>query len=445
MSDEALARAEARVQAGELDEARAIAEAILDQDPFHAGARNVLGFIYHSENRLADAAREFALAGDDEDARANLAQVEAELAAQQAPPAPQFTAGLEEIRGGALGRDLSPRLLGTLLSQPFDEELEGRLNQLPSAASANERRFLLRFAAHLWDGDGDVFENGPLLGGTTRGLALGMLANPNRREHALLHTFDWFSAEEGDLPPVWEQMIAAGWITQADYDQMVRSGSFQAVFDKLHSGQDYSPLVRSHEAYLPGHPGEEAPGGRRIFTPPEDRQYDLVFVDGCKSWYGTKYWALQICDKVRPGSHFIFQDYGWFTCFWLPVLHAVLEEHFRLVAYVDDTYAFELVRPLARESIEGRFSDEPSGFGRDAFDDAFLKLGIDAGVRSDVHAMVSLTIQHAAALAYLGFKDEAREHIASMLGRPEFFPFRERFIEPALRSPTYTPEGPVRL
>jgi hypothetical protein len=442
MNEEAIARAEAQVEAGDLGGARATAERILGRDPHDASAHNVLGFIAHRQGRLGDALAEFALAGDDPDARANIEAVEATLRRDHAP---SFTCSLEDLRRGGLGRALSPALLGQLLAQPFSEELEARVNQLPSAASANERRFLLRFAGAFWDGDGDVFENGPLLGGTTRGLALGMLANPRRREHALLHTFDWFSAAEGDLPPVWEQFIAAGMITRSDYKKMKRSGSFQEVFDILHSGHDYSHLLRSHEAYLPGHRGEQAPGGRAIFEPPEGREYSLVFVDGCKSWYGTKHWALRMCDRVRPDSHFVFQDWGWYTCFWLPVFHALFEDHFRLVAHVDDTYAFQLIRPLEREAVETRFPDQPTDLDRDAFDDIFTRLGVDAGVRSDVHAMVSLTIQHAAALAYLGHTDEARERIAAMQGRAEFTPFRARMIDRALRSPTYRPDGPVLL
>ena len=105
----------------------------------------------------------------------------------------------------------------------------------------------------------------------------------------------------------------------------------------------------------------------------------------------------------------------------------------------------EPVHPLDRETIEQRFPDEPTDLDRDAYDDIFLKLGMDAGVRGDVHTIVSLSIQHAGALAYLGYKDEARVHISSMLGRPELFQYRQRMIERALRSPTYTPEGPVLL
>jgi hypothetical protein len=442
MTEEALARAESQVEAGDLDGARATAEAIIAGDALHAGAHNVLGFIAHREGRLADALAEFALAGDDPDARANIEAVEAEL--RRDSPPPQLTFALEDIRRGALGPVLSPALLGQLLGRGLPGELEGRVTQLPSAASANERRFLLRFAETFWDGEGDVFENGPLLGGTTRGLALGMLANPRRRSGALLHTFDWFAADEGDLPPVWDQLIAAGMITRADYKEMQRSGSFQKVFDKIHSGHDYSPILRTHEAYLPGHRDEAAPG-RKFFELPEGRVFNIVFVDGCKSWYGTKYWAVRMCESVRPGCHFVFQDYGWYTCFWLPVFVSLLADHFRLVTFVDDTYAFELIRPLEREIVERRFPDEPTDVDRDTYDDIFTRLGVDAGARSDVHAMVSLTIQHAGAMAYLGHKDEAREHISAMLGRPEFFNFRRRMIERALISPTYTPEGPVAL
>jgi hypothetical protein len=447
MTEDALVRAEAQVENGDLDGARATAQAILVADPLHSGAHNVLGFIAHREGRLSDALVEFTLAGDSPDAEANVAAVEDELRRQgvEGPAsAPALNCSYEDLRRGAFGPGLSPALLGQLLAAEFGGELEARVNQLPSAASANERRFLLRFAAIFWNGEGDVFENGPLLGGTTRGLALGMLHHPRRNPDAVLHTFDWFAAHEGDLPPVWEQLIAARIIDRSDYEEMLASGSFQKVFDRIHAGHDYSPLVRSHEAYLPGRPGD-APEGRKLFEVPEGRTFDIVFVDGCKSWYGTKYWALGVADHVRPGSHFVFQDYGWYTCFWLPCFHALFEDHFRLVAHVDDTYAFQLVRPLERAAIEERFPDQPSGWDRDTFDEIFMKLEMDAGARGDTHAMVSLTIQHAGSMAYLGYKDDASAHIAGLLGRPEMFQYRARMIQGALRSPTYTPEGPILL
>ena len=461
-----VARAEAAIEAGDYDAAHAAIEAVVASHPRDSGAHNVLGFLAYREGRLIDAQREFELAcalpGAGDDARANLELVRGELAAvyaasgggapapAAAAPAPSseldFGGTYEELHRGAWGPDVSPLLLGRLLAAPVDAELEARLDQLVTATTMNERRFLLRFAAHFWDGRGDVFENGPLLGGTTRALALGMLANGRRDPGALLQTHDWFTTTVPlDLPQgTWEKMVSEGQISRGELEAMNESGSFKAVFDSLHSGWDYSPLVRSHVAYLPDFPGDEPKRGEAIFEAP-DRVFSLVFVDGCKSWYGTKHWILRMCDRVPRGSHFVFQDYGWYTCFWLPTLIGSLPDHFRLVAHVDDTYAFELLRELDVAMIESRFPDDPADLGRDGFDDIFLRLGVDAGTRSDVRSMVALTIQHAGALAYIGHKGEARDYIAAMRTRPEFARFRSRFIDPALHSPTYGPDGPIRL
>jgi hypothetical protein len=459
-----IARAEASIEEGDLDAARAAAEEILSADPRQPGAHNVLGFLAYREGRLIDAQREFELAcslpGADDDARANLALVRRELAAvyaesgaaAPASPEPAVPAGIEfggayeDLRRGGYGPDISATLLGRLFGVSVDPELEGRLDQIVTATTMNERRFLLRFAAHFWDSRGDVFENGPLLGGTTRALALGMLANGARDPGAELHTHDWFTTTVPlDLPPgTWEQMIAKGQMTRAQYDEMNESGTFKPVYDALHSGWDYSPLLHSHVAYLPNFPGDVPGDGAALFEAPE-RVFSLVFVDGCKSWYGTKYWLERICDRVPRGSHFIFQDYGWYTCFWLPTLVGSLPEYFRLVAHVDDTYAFELLREIDRATLDAHFPDDPHDVGVDGFDDVFMRLGIDAGDRSDVRSMVALTIQHAGALATLGHKDEARVHIAQMRSRPEFARFRARFIDPALRAPTYDHNGPVAL
>ena len=458
MSNDDLARAEALVEAGDVEAARALGERLLTGDPANAGVHNLLGFLAHREGRLADAQSEFeracALDPDDEDARANLEAVRRELGAPapSPPPAPatvaqEFGGSLDDLHAGAYGNDLSSRLLGRLLASELPAALEKRLLEIPGATSDDERRFLCRFASRLWDGRGDVFENGPMLGGTTRALALGMLANPARTPEARLQTFDWFHyASDTDVAGVpFDAMIQRGLMTAETQREMEASGSFKALFDSLHSGHDYSPLVDAHVAYLPGAPGDVPAGGEPVFEPPEGRRYSLVFIDGCKGWYGTRHCFERLAPLIEPGSHLVFQDYGWFTCFWLPTFIGVLPDHFRLVAHVDDTYAFELLRPLDTRTVRARFPRHPREFGRDAFDDLFMRASIEAGERSDVHAIVALTIQHAGALAYLGLLDEARAHISAMLGRPELYSYRQRFIGPALHSPTYTPEGPIYL
>ncbi len=468
MSD--LATAEALVEAGDVEGARTLGEALLAADATNAGAHNLLGFLAHREGRLIEAQLQFehacALDSDDGDARANLEAVRGELAAlyaRDAAPAPtpapapapapaetpdyDFVGRVEDLHRGTWGPGLSARLLGRYFAAPLGGDLEPRLLQLPGATTSDERRFLCRFAAHLWDGQGDVFENGPMFGGTTRALALGMLANRRRSPSAQLQTFDWFYyGSDTDASGVsFDAMIRARLISSGQKRDMEQTKSFKGVFDTLHGGHDYSSLVRSHVAYLPGSPGDTAKTGEPTFELPEGRRYSLVFIDGCKSWYGTRYTFERLAPVIEPGSHLIFQDYGWYTCFWLPTFINALGEHFRLVAHVDDTYAFEMLAPFDADTVRDRFPEHPKDFGIEAFDDLFMRALIDAGERSDMHAVVALTIQHAGAMAYVGMKTEAKQHIAAMLSRPELFPFRRRFIEPALRSPTYTPEGALLI
>jgi hypothetical protein len=422
----------------------------------------VLGFIAYREGRLFDAQRAFeqacALPGHSADAQDNLKAVRAELGAiyratagsepvaePHAAAQFDFAGTVQDLHRGQWGREIDARLLGAMLGGRMDAELEARLDELPSAAAASERRFLMRFAARFWDGRTDVFENGPLLGGTTRALALGMLANPHRDPAAQLHTYDWFTTRVPlDAPAdVWDSLARRGLISHVDAAS-ADSGTFLPIFEVLHSGHDYSSLVHAHVAFLPGSPDDDSFGDPR-FEPEEGREFSLVFVDGCKSWYGTRYWLEHLAEQIPTGSHLIFQDYGWYTCFWLPALVSLLWDNFRLVAHVEDTYAFELVRPLTSAQVRNAFLEHPADLGRDRIDDIFLHLGVEAGERSDLRGAMVLAIQHAAALAYIGHKDEAAEYISSLRARPEYARFRQRFLDPALRSPTYTPEGPILL
>ena len=304
-----VAEIERLIEAGELFTARRRALALAEKQPENSEVQNLLGFLAYREGRFLDAQTAFeqAFAGGDADAGENLRTVRAELAAN--PVVPDLSCTLGDLQRGLLGSELAPPLLGRLLATPLSGELEARLEQIPSATSQAERRFLLRFASRLWDGRGDVFENGPLLGGTTRALALGMLASPRRGPTARLHTYDWFSTRvELDVKDsVWPSLVAHGLITEADAAS-IDSGSFLQVYEAVHSGHDYSPLVRAHVGYLPGAPDDDPFGDPRF--EPVDRQLSLVLVDGCKSWYGSRFWLERMAGRMPPGSHVIMQDYG---------------------------------------------------------------------------------------------------------------------------------------
>ena len=152
-----------------------------------------------------------------------------------------------------------------------------------------------------------------------------------------------------------------------------------------------------------------------------------MFVDGCKSWYGTRYFLERIADRFPVGGHLVMQDYGWFTCFWLPAIIGLLPEHFRLVAHTQDTYGFELLKPLTPDLVRDVYPEHPADLGRAAIDDLFGRLLDETGRRGEVRGAMVLGIQHAAAIAYIGDKDEAKQQIA---GSPR--PARVRGLPHAL-------------
>ncbi len=319
---------------------------------------------------------------------------------------------------------------------------------IPSATTMVERQLAIHWAGSLWDGKGDVFENGTLLGGVTRALAVGMLSNVGCEDESRLHTYDWFSTRVDDVPPMMELMddlIGLRRVTPTTYARAVDEGTLLPIFEELHRGFNYSPLVVPHVGYLPGHPGDESPYGEPTFSVADrDRDFTLLFIDGCKSWYGTKFWAMEIADRVPAGATLMLQDFGQHTCFWLPMLLGLLREHFSLLGWADHTYVFRVLSPLTATEIDDVFPDEPTGVTRELYDEVFDHLIAHAEFRDDVFAKCSLSCQRAAAYAYLGLEDEAVVLLDALRTRTEFLPFRQ-YLLAARRSPTYTPEGPIRL
>jgi hypothetical protein len=380
------------------------------------------------------------------EARDNLAA----LAGREQLPAHGGLLSVESLLAGSLGRGLSARVLGQLLGAPWpgtEPALHARLTELPSATTVAERWFFRNMAAIVWRGENDVFENGPLLGGTTRAIALGMLANPARQDAARLDTHDWFNSAIGlDVDDAsFERMIQQGLLRRETRQQQLASHSFRGVFEELHAGHDYSDLLRIHTAALPGSPAE-VDTMANVYRQRADARYDLVFVDGCKSWYGTRWFLEQVAPTVVPGGYVVMQDYGWYTCFWLSAVVGCLPGHFRLAAHVDHTYAFEVLRPITPEDVKA-FPETPDELGASGFEQLYGALLVDAWDDDDSWRLVSLSLQHAAALATIGHRSEARERIRALADRLELRPIRGAahqgrsgagaMVLKALRSPTY--------
>lgn len=324
-------------------------------------------------------------------------------------------------------------------------EVEQRLYQLPSATTPGERQLALHYLASQWDGQGDVFENGPLLGGATRALAMGMKFNQRRSPDSLLHTYDWFSlAQPLDLAPdAWIQLVAAGLLTMNEVNEAHAAGTFLPLFTKLHRAEDYWPLVRPHVGYLPGHRGDVPDGGEDVFRA-DFGDFAVAFVDGCKSWYGTKHWFTELVPRLRPGTDVFFQDYGHYTCFWISSLVGLFRDYFELVAYVDHTYLWRLVRVPSVEVIEERFPDEPTALSKEAYDEIYDRLLQDAFERGDRYCVMIHQAHRAAAYAYVGLVGESQKLLDQLLMTAEWFPYRE-YLKQARISPTYRPEERIEL
>lgn len=326
-------------------------------------------------------------------------------------------------------------------------EVEERLGQLPTATTMGERQLALHYLASQWDGQGDVFENGPLLGGATRALAMGMLFNEKRDPRSRLRTYDWFSlAEPLDLPDGTFEALAQldealGPVVHAAH----QLGTFRAVFEYLHSRQDYSGLIKNYVGYLPGHRDQEAPDGAPTFRLRDNAgPFGICFIDGCKSWYGTKYWFQEVAPRLRPGTDILFQDYGHYTCFWISSLVGLFRDRFELIAYVDHTYVWRLTEQLTPEDVRDRLPDEPAGLTRAEYDEIYDRLAQDAAERGDRYAAMIHHAHRAAAYAYIGLRDEAREILDGLLMVAEWLPLRP-YLKQARISPTYTPEERIVL
>ncbi len=247
---------------------------------------------------------------------------------------------LEEVYGAAL----YPRLFGHLLSIFVEGNAEdgssygSLLKQIPSETSSAERQFLFNFFRYQWQGHYNVLEIGPFLGGTTRAMALGMSLNGNRLERCRLCSYDKFDNyyTKERLLAVLKPLFDKGVLDQKVARHITSTTEFEAVFAAIHARSDYYHLIRHGEGVLPDLP-DEIEQTKNLFMTHPGVIFDAVFIDGCKSWFGTKYFMQEVSENVAPGAYFLFQDYGAHTCFWIPVFVYMMQEHFKLTVFVDNT------------------------------------------------------------------------------------------------------------
>ncbi len=335
-----------------------------------------------------------------------------------------------------------------ILDLMVDDEVGVLLDAIPSETTPRERRLLWHFFSSLWDGVGDVVEIGPFLGGTSRAIALGMMSHPDKPDGTLL-TFDRFQRyyTTDALRDMVEPLLSLGLISGRNLEGMGAESSFLSIFQEIHSAHPYGRRIAPIARPLP-ETADEAGHPVPWFALDEDLVCSAFFVDGCKSWYGTKYFMQECCRIAKPGSRFIFQDYLQHTCFWLPSFIGRFKKHFRLLCYVDHTYVFDLLGPLSPEEISDKFPDTAESWSADVFSELFGCIRAEAEVRGDRGAFLIHALQYGAALAYIGETDRARAFFEELAREPAAEGFGQ-LVSRAARVPTYRPNGsggePVRL
>jgi hypothetical protein len=353
------------------------------------------------------------------------------------PPLVQTTLDLETL--SSLDTHLIGRILSKLDLEPGEAEL---LDEIPSETSPDERRFLRQFMTHVWDGTGDVIEIGPLFGGTTRALGLGMIRNP-RRTTGTFATVDRFGAyyEGRRLIETLGPLLTKKGCFDAVRPHLER-GSFVEAFHAIHDPTPYGPILSTVEAALPDRPTDPLP---LELVQLAERTQDLavLFVDGCKSWYSVKALFRLLLGKLRVGGYVLFQDYGWYTCFWIPAFCGAMERFFQPVARVDGTYVFRYAGGMSRAALDS-FPDAPQSWSSTQFDALFGRLIEQAHDEGNTYGLTHYPLQWSAALATIGQVDGARRLIDQVAGHPASRRYL-RLIEQCRRQPTYTPDGPVTL
>ena len=350
------------------------------------------------------------------------------------------------------GEDIFPALMGKVFSLSVGDTLDDenslmeKLTQIHTETTINERKFLYNFFKKFWNGNDNVLEVGPFLGGSTRAMAMGMLENKNRQSSSKLITYDKFSTyyKAEDLLNNLQPMFNKGILNDEVKKRILDSTSFLEVFELIHEQSDYYKLINPIVGKLPDSKDMVDPSQDGFFKLHDELHYSVVFVDGAKSWFGMKYFMTEVLKKTNKNGYFLFQDYGAHTCFWVPLFVEIFREHFKLICYVDHTYTFKLINPLDPKKIERDFPDSPLGFSWEDYDRIFNNMKKWAVDTNNHYTLMNYELQHAAALAYIGHLSEARKKIINMLDTP-FASKYKGWILNSLRIPTYTPEGSLNL
>lgn len=317
----------------------------------------------------------------------------------------------------------------------LDAQSESLLGEIPSETSLSERRFLYLFSRYLWDGRSDILEVGSFLGGTTRAIALGMTHNIDRRSSTQVHVIDkfrdYYSVER------LSELIKTSRISASRKEVILNSlgsgDSFLGAFRAIHQKHAYTELMRVQELDL------ECVERGMLSGP-----YSMIHVDGCKSWEATIRLFSSIGSMPDYGTTLIFQDYYWYSCFWIPVFLRYLRPHVDKVGDIESTAIFNVRSQLDSDYICKMIPRSPFDIKPGIYEKIFYELCDESEVVNHERGCVVSMIQLAGALAYTGEVDKAIKVIERAEKRYSGSKW-SYMLRMARKSPTYNKNGPILL
>jgi hypothetical protein len=325
------------------------------------------------------------------------------------------------------------------LSAPAESEL----HSIPSQTTRSEREFLFWFFSKVWAGQGPVCEVGPWLGGTTRAIAEGMLANPRRAVDTRFWSFDKFEnySTAEVLLGIGAPLVEKGLLGGEDLQRCAETRDFLELFRTLHRGRRYMEgLLQVERRVLPHEEGAALGEERELDLSEWAGRFPVVFVDGCKSWYSTRFLMKQVTAAAEPGDWIIFQDHLWRTCYWLPCFTWLMRDALEPCFQTGTTLCLRWTRKVDPAEVEARM---PTAIGSG---DAlwllrlFAEYGNMALDRGNQEMAYALKLQGAAAMTAVG-EVALANHLLLSAAR-EVFPFDPwRRILESLVKPTYDAVG----
>ena len=309
------------------------------------------------------------------------------------------------------------------------KSIENELNEIPSETSLRERLFLYWLARNITL-KGKILEVGPFLGGTTRALAKGLHENLFLKDKEIL-TIDrfegYYTAEKI------RQMKVPLDTNIADKKKI----DFYTIFCSYLDSKPYQKLVTPIKAAIPDSKDYYFPNIEL-----NKHYYSIVLIDGCKSWYSIKSLFLEIVNSLKISSYLIFQDYGRFTCFWIPLFCKQIQDHIIYEGSIDSTRSYRLKKKINYSKLKKIFPDEPF-----EFEEKYVEKVFDELIEKEIEhsKKVILRIQFCAFLAYINKKEKAK-FLLLELKKDQLNTKRDKKnIQEAVFSPTYTSGGEAIL